>query len=77
ALTQPGPCSGHQLRPEFERRTGSTRPSNVGQIYNTLGRLERDGLVQRGGADEHAHAYWRITAAGSAEAARWLAAPVV
>lgn len=77
AILDQGPCYGYQLRHEFDRRTGSTWPLNVGQIYNTLERLERDGLVQRGDADEHGHVYWRITAAGSTEAARWLDTPVL
>ncbi|WP_149084946.1 MULTISPECIES: PadR family transcriptional regulator [Microbacterium] len=77
AILDQGPCYGYQLRHEFDRRTGSTWPLNVGQIYNTLERLERDGLVQRGEADEHGHVYWRITPAGSAEAGRWLATPVL
>lgn len=77
AILDQGPCYGYQLRHEFDRRTGSTWPLNVGQIYNTLERLERDGLVQRGEADEHGHVYWRITPAGSTEAARWIAAPVL
>jgi DNA-binding PadR family transcriptional regulator len=77
AILDQGPCYGYQLRHEFDRRTGSTWPLNVGQIYNTLERLERDGLVARGGADEHGHVYWHITAAGSAEVADWLSSPVV
>ena len=43
AILDQGPCYGHQLRAEFERRTGATWPLNVGQIYNTLERLEREG----------------------------------
>ena len=35
---------GYQLRTEFEQRTGSTWPLNVGQVYTTLARLERDGV---------------------------------
>ncbi len=77
AILDQGPCYGYQLRHEFERRTGSTWPLNVGQIYNTLERLERDGLVRRGDADEHGHVYWEITDAGSAEVAQWLSSPVV
>lgn len=76
AILDQGPCYGYQLRAEFDRRTGSTWPLNVGQIYNTLDRLERDGLVERGEADEHGHVYWRITDAGAAEARSWLASPV-
>jgi DNA-binding PadR family transcriptional regulator len=77
AILDQGPCYGNQLRHEFDRRTGSTRPLNVGQIYNTLERLERDGLVRRGEADAHGHVYWQITDAGSAEVTQWLSSPVV
>ncbi|WP_223625837.1 PadR family transcriptional regulator [Microbacterium sp. EST19A] len=77
AILDQGPCYGYQLRHEFDRRTGSTWPLNVGQIYNTLERLERDGLVRRGDADAHGHVYWEITDAGSTEVAQWLASPVV
>ena len=76
AILDQGPCYGYQLRAEFDRRTGSTWPLNVGQIYNTLDRLERDGLVAKGDVDEQGHVYWRITDAGSAEVRAWLASPV-
>lgn len=46
ALLEPGPKYGYQLRTEFEARTGGTWPLNVGQVYTTLDRLERDGLVR-------------------------------
>lgn len=77
AILDQGPCYGYQLRHEFDRRTGSRWPLNVGQIYNTLERLERDGLVARLDADAQGHIYWRITAAGSSEVTRWLSSPVV
>jgi DNA-binding PadR family transcriptional regulator len=76
AILDQGPCYGYQLRAEFERRTGSTWPLNVGQIYSTLDRLERDGLVVKGETDEHGHVYYAITDAGSVEAASWLESPV-
>lgn len=76
AILDQGPCYGYQLRAEFDRRTGSTWPLNVGQIYNTLDRLERDALVAKGDVDEHGHVYWEITDAGAAEVRRWMASPV-
>ncbi|GGH37720.1 PadR family transcriptional regulator [Microbacterium album] len=76
AILDQGPCYGYQLRAEFDRRTGGTWPLNVGQIYNTLERLERDGLVSRGDADDRGHVFWFITDAGRAEARAWLSAPV-
>ena len=45
ALLSEGPKYGLQLREEFEARTGEVWPLNVGQVYTTLQRLERDGLV--------------------------------
>ena len=47
ALLEQGPMYGYQLRAEFESATGSLWPLNVGQVYSTLTRLERDGLVTR------------------------------
>jgi DNA-binding PadR family transcriptional regulator len=46
ALLREGPKYGLQLREEFEARTGEVWPLNVGQVYTTLQRLERDGLVE-------------------------------
>lgn len=75
AILDQGPCYGYQLRAEFERRTGSAWPLNVGQIYNTLDRLERDGLVAKGDADAQGHVFYEITDAGSREVDAWLADP--
>ena len=45
ALLSEGPKYGLRLREEFEARTGEVWPLNVGQVYTTLQRLERDGLI--------------------------------
>ena len=76
AILDQGPCYGYQLRAEFDRRTGSTWPLNVGQIYNTLDRLERDGLVTKTDTDDQGHVYYAITDAGSAEVSDWLGSPI-
>jgi len=77
AILDQGPCYGYQLRAEFDRRTGSTWPLNVGQIYNTLERLERDGFVAKGEVDEQGHVYYEITDAGRGEVRAWLDSPVM
>lgn len=77
AILDQGPCYGYQLRTEFDRRTGSTWPVNVGQIYSTLDRLERDALVTKAEPDTEGQIYYEITPAGSAEVAAWLGSPVV
>src|SRR3954447_18047230 len=76
ALLQQGPMYGYQLRSEFESRTGSTWPLNVGQVYTTLARLERDGLVAAQGEDDEGHVYYRLTDQGNAEASAWWSTPV-
>lgn len=77
ALLADEPMYGARLRSEFESRTGGTWPLNVGQVYTTLGRLERDGLVTpAGSADEEGRIAYRITEAGRAEVERWWAQPV-
>lgn len=76
AMLDEGPRYGAQMRAEFEARTGSTWPLNVGQVYTTLTRLERDGLVVSEGQDESGYVLYRITEAGSQEVANWFATPV-
>ncbi|MFF9472999.1 PadR family transcriptional regulator [Streptomyces roseolus] len=76
ALLEHGPRYGSQLRTEFESRTGSTWPLNVGQVYTTLGRLERDGLVAQNGEDGAGHALYAITDAGRTELRTWFEQPV-
>jgi DNA-binding PadR family transcriptional regulator len=76
ALLSEGPKYGLQLREEFEARTGEVWPLNVGQVYTTLQRLERGGLVESdGSADEGPQKSYRITEAGDAELAGWLRTP--
>ena len=67
---------GYQLRAEFEQRTGATWPLNVGQVYTTLARLERDGLVVGEGADAQGHVMYRVTDPGREEVATWFTTPV-
>jgi DNA-binding PadR family transcriptional regulator len=46
ALLAKSPAHGYELKQAFEQIFGATSPPlNAGQIYTTLGRLERDGLV--------------------------------
>jgi DNA-binding PadR family transcriptional regulator len=76
ALLSEGPKYGLQLREEFEARTGEVWPLNVGQVYTTLQRLERDGLIQADSDDvDNQHKGFRITTAGAAELADWLRTP--
>ena len=75
ALLREGPKYGLRLQTEFESRTGEVWPLNVGQVYTTLQRLERDGLVEATGEGERSRKRYRITSAGDRELAEWLRNP--
>lgn len=75
ALLSGGPKYGLQLRQDFEARTGDVWPLNVGQVYTTLQRLERDGLVESDDELEGAQRGFQITTAGNDELRAWLRAP--
>ena len=76
ALLSEGPKYGLQLRTEFEAGTGEVWPLNVGQVYTTLQRLERDGLVVSDDAEEVGpQKGFRITDDGEHELDMWLHTP--
>jgi DNA-binding PadR family transcriptional regulator len=75
ALLSEGPKYGLRLQNEFEHRTGEVWPLNVGQVYTTLQRLERDGLVETDEAGERSQKRYRITSAGAHELGDWLRTP--
>lgn len=72
AVLTMGECHGYQLRQEIESRTGGSWQINIGQIYSTLERLERDGLVEVAESTELGQTRYRVTSAGELEAMQWL-----
>jgi DNA-binding PadR family transcriptional regulator len=75
-LLSEGPKYGLQLRQEFEARTGEIWPLNVGQVYTTLQRLERDGLVESDDdAEEGPQKGFHLTPQGQEELSTWLRTP--
>jgi DNA-binding PadR family transcriptional regulator len=76
ALLSEGPKYGLRLHNEFVSRTGEVWPLNVGQVYTTLQRLERDGLVETDDDEtERSRKRYRITATGDRELSDWLRTP--
>jgi len=69
ALLDEGPSHGYQLKTAFESATGEAWPLNVGQVYTTLDRLQRDGLVVSDEADGQKR--YTITASGREELGAW------
>ena len=74
-LLREGPRHGYDLRATFERMLGGTWPLNIGQVYSTLSRLERDGLVVSEVADDDTgpeRRVYELTQLGEKELAEWL-----
>ena len=76
ALLERSPMHGYQLRAAFEESTGGTWPLNIGQVYTTLSRLERDELVRPLPRSNEGQRPYEITDAGRADLAAWFATPV-
>jgi DNA-binding PadR family transcriptional regulator len=77
-LLEDRPKHGYELRKSFDERLAGGRPLRSGQVYSTLGRLERDGRVDEVGGERGPgpeRRLYAITKAGVAELERWLAAP--
>ena len=76
ALLADGPQYGYQLKSAFETATGHNWPLNIGQIYSTLQRLDRDSLIVEAGepGDDGRRSY-ELTAAGREALTHWFAAP--
>jgi len=75
ALLEQGPMHGYGLKSEFEAATGQLWPLNDGQVYTTLTRLERDGLVAADTETDGQRSY-RLTAAGREELDAWFSQAV-
>lgn len=76
ALLAEAPTHGYQLKTDFERRTANQWALNIGQVYTTLQRLERDGLVAPLEPADDRHEY-RITEAGRRQLDDWFVTPVL
>ncbi len=75
ALLEQGPMYGYGLKSEFEAATGQMWPLNVGQVYTTLARLERDGLVEAH-MEADGQKMYRLTGAGRAELDTWFSGAI-
>ncbi len=76
ALLQGGAKYGYQLKSEFEASTGAAWALNIGQVYSTLRRMERDEVVTALGSDDEGRARYELTANGHQELEAWLSSPV-
>jgi DNA-binding PadR family transcriptional regulator len=75
ALLAEGPRHGYQLKLDLEAATGDAISINVGQIYSTLQRLERDGLITGSDKDNEGREAYRITVDGASTLRDWVSRP--
>ncbi len=77
-LLEGGPRHGYDLKRAYDERFAHDRPLHYGQVYSTLSRLLRGGLVEVEGVEAGAgpdRKRYAITSAGVSDVAHWLATP--
>ena len=77
AILAEQPAHGYGLKASFEKSTAGAWPLNIGQVYTTLRRLERDGLVETSPIEDRSRQTWKVTAAGRAALEGWYRQPVL
>lgn len=79
ALLAAGPAHGYELKQALEKLLGAAYPQpNVGQIYVTLGRLEKSGLIEGEDVEQSARPnkrIYRLTDAGREVVRAWFEEP--
>ncbi|GLW16212.1 PadR family transcriptional regulator [Streptomyces kronopolitis] len=77
-LLESGPRHGYDLKRAFDAHFGQDRPLHYGQVYATMSRLLKNGLVEVDGVEAGAgpeRKRYAITDAGITDVAQWLARP--
>ena len=77
-LLEAGPRHGYDLKRTYDERFGQDRPLHYGQVYSTLSRLLKNGLVEVTGVesgDGPDRKRYTITDAGVTDVKSWLRTP--
>ncbi|MFI9030574.1 PadR family transcriptional regulator [Streptomyces sp. NPDC053560] len=77
-LLESGPRHGYDLKRAFDEHFGQDRPLHYGQVYSTMSRLLKNGLVEVDGVEAGAgpeRKRYAITDAGVTDVAQWLHRP--
>jgi DNA-binding PadR family transcriptional regulator len=78
-LLHNGPAHGYDVKRGHDAWFPDSRPLAFGQVYTTLSRLERDGLVEvvdRGSDGGPERTVYALTPQGREHLAHWLAEPI-
>ncbi|MFD0328631.1 PadR family transcriptional regulator [Streptacidiphilus monticola] len=77
-LLEAGPRHGYDLKRAFDEKFGHDRPLHYGQVYSTMARLLKNGLVEVEGVEAGEgpdRKRYAITDAGVTDVSAWLAQP--
>ncbi|AEW99404.1 PadR family transcriptional regulator [Streptantibioticus cattleyicolor] len=77
-LLESGPRHGYDLKRAFDEKFGHDRALPYGQVYATMSRLLKNGLVEVDGIEQGSgpdRKRYAITAAGVTDVEQWLAQP--
>jgi DNA-binding PadR family transcriptional regulator len=70
------PLHGYEVKSRFEELLGGTWEVNIGQVYATFQRLERDDLIEAvGERGDRGKLAYRLTDAGRQNLEEWLETP--
>ncbi|WP_331728368.1 PadR family transcriptional regulator [Streptomyces sp. NBC_01176] len=79
ALLARGPAHGYEMKQDLEQLLGSAYPQpNIGQVYVTLGRLEKQGLIEGRDVEQSSRPnkkVYHLTEAGQDELRAWFEKP--
>ncbi|MGV9315045.1 PadR family transcriptional regulator [Streptomyces sp. NPDC003691] len=77
-LLESGPRHGYDLKRAFDDKFGHDKPLHYGQVYSTMSRLLKNGLVEVDGVepgDGPERKRYAITEAGITDVDQWLTRP--
>ncbi|WP_327115967.1 PadR family transcriptional regulator [Streptomyces sp. NBC_01341] len=77
-LLETGPSHGYDLKRSFDATFGQDRPLHYGQVYSTMSRLLKNGLVVVDGVEAGAgpeRKRYAITETGITDVEQWLSTP--
>ncbi|HEX2130494.1 MAG TPA: PadR family transcriptional regulator [Actinophytocola sp.] len=77
-LLEHGPRHGYDLKRAYDEHFGQDRPLHYGQVYATLSRLLKHGLIEESGVEQGGgpdRKRYAVTAEGVTDVERWLTTP--
>jgi DNA-binding PadR family transcriptional regulator len=77
-LLEGGPRHGYDLKRAYDEHFGHDRPLHYGQVYATLSRLLKNGLIEESGVEQGGgpdRKRYAVTAEGVTDVDTWLGTP--